>query len=255
MAFDPINDLERSLVKAATDPAHRPQFYRDFVGADIFVVQRGPAPVAEEHRALSKGETLELITCEHEGKTVLPIFSSLPRLQVFIKKEACYLAMKASDFLQVTQGTTLMLNPGSDYGKEFTAKEVASILDGSLWKPSERWVVQKKTTVHIGQPASYPSELVTALSRYFQKTRQVKRAYLAHYFNPERDEKAHTLIAIEVSGDWDQVAAGAGIVANGVLVPDPPVDFTPITGEAGFKDYFRQGIKPFYEKKKFLGLF
>ena len=50
MAFDPINDLERSLVKAATDVAHRPQFYRDFVGADVFVIQNGPEQTAVQHR-------------------------------------------------------------------------------------------------------------------------------------------------------------------------------------------------------------
>ena len=83
----------------------------------------------------------------------------------------------------------------------------------------------------------------------------VKRAYLAHFFDPERDQKPHTLIAIESTGDWDQTAAGAGLIARNVAVPDPPVDFMPITGKGGIEDYFRQGIKPFYEKKKFLGLF
>ena len=39
--FEPVNDLERSLMKVATDPAFRPQFHRDLLDADIFVVNGG----------------------------------------------------------------------------------------------------------------------------------------------------------------------------------------------------------------------
>jgi F0F1-type ATP synthase membrane subunit a len=59
------------------------------------------------------------------------------------------------------------------------------------------------------------------------------RAYLAHFFNPERDEKPHTLIGVETTGDWNSVMSGAGIVARDVPIPDPPVDFLQITGKGG----------------------
>jgi len=31
MTIEPENELEKSLVQAATDPSHRPQFYKDFI--------------------------------------------------------------------------------------------------------------------------------------------------------------------------------------------------------------------------------
>lgn len=255
MAFDPVNDLERSLIKAASDPAHRPQFYRDFMKSQVCVVEHGPLRCRAGIRTLREGERLALRTFERNGHTIIPIFTSLPRLQAFIKEEVSYLAMNTPALLELTKGATLVLNPGSDYGKEFTSDEVALILEGSFGKPSERYVVQKPTQVLLGQPANYPCDLAAALTRYFLTNRRVKRAYLVHFFNPARDEKPHTLIAIEVSGDWDEVAADAGLVAGQVPIPDPPVEFMQISGKGGIEDHFRQDVKPFYVRtKKFLGL-
>jgi hypothetical protein len=247
MPFDPLNDLERSLIAAAKDPAHRPQFYRDFLSSDIFVIEDAPPGESTGPRAIQKGSQISLLTYERDGNRIIPIFSSLPRMQTFIKREASYIAMPAPDFLKMTRGATLVLNPGCDYGKEFTPGEIASILDGSLWRPTDVYTTPKQTRVLIGQPANYPTELVAAVTRYFQTMPQVTRAYLAHFFNPDRDQKAHTLIAIEVTGDWDEVSSGAGLVAREVKVPDPPVDFLQLTGKPGLEEHFKT-LKPFYEK-------
>ena len=247
MAFDPQNDLERSLMQASEDAAQRPQFYQDFLKADLFAIEEGP-PRQSGPLALAKGAPVTLMTFNREGHTIVPIFSSLPRMQAFIKKEVNYVAMKTPDFLNMTKGTTLVLNPGSDYGKEFTAAEIASILDGSFWRPTDSYVTQQASKVLIGQPANYPSELVAALGRYFQTAPQVKRAFLAHYFNPERDQKPHTLIAVEVTSDWEEVLSNAGVVTQTVRIPDPPVDFLQITGQAGVEEHFKT-VKPFYEKQ------
>jgi hypothetical protein len=159
--------------------------------------------------------------------------------------------LNALEFMKITRGADLILNPGSEFGKEFTKAEIESLLDGSIWKPSERYVAKEETKIMIGQPSNYPKELMDALARYFRKTKEVKRAYLAHFFNPERDEKPHTLIGVEMSGDWDLVMSGAGMVARDVHIPDPPVDFIQITGKGGVEDYFKRDCKPFYERKLF----
>lgn len=253
MAFEPQNKLERSLMRAAVDPASRPQFYRDFIESDIFIIEYGPPPARPGRKVLEKGYQLRIQPIEINGKPYLPIFSSLPRLQAFLRHEAGYIALNALEFLKITQGADLILNPGAEYGKEFLASEIAAILDGSIWQPQDRYIVQKETNVMIGQPVNYPRELVEALVRLYKKRREVKRAWLAHFYNPERDEKPHTLIALEVSGNWDQISAETGIVIQGVPVPDPPVDVLQITGRGGIEEYFIK-TKPFYEKKT-LGLF
>lgn len=194
MPFDPQNNLEESLIKASSDPAHRPQFYKDLAGSDVFIVQEGPPPESSGKKVLSEGMSLQLRNIEWEGRPYIPVFSSLPRLQAAIQEEVGYLALNALEFMKITQGAELLLNPGSDYGKAFTKDEIASILDGSIWKPTEQFVVQKETQVMIGQPSNYPAKLVEALTRYFKRTKEVKKAYIAHFFNPEHNEKPHTLI-------------------------------------------------------------
>ncbi len=254
MAFEAQNEFEKSLIKAASDPAHRPQFYKDLVRSDLFIVQEGPPPETSGKRVLEEGMSLQLRNIEWEGKPYIPVFSSLAQLQGAVQEEVGYLALNALEFMKITRGAELLLNPGSDYGKAFTRDEIASLLDGSMWQPSEQYTAKKDTQVMIGQPSNYPSVLADALVRYFKKTKAVKRAYLAHFFNPENDEKPHTLIAVEVAGDWNSVMAGAGMVARDVEVPDPPVDFLQVTGQSGLEDFFKGDIKPFYERK-FLGLF
>ena len=254
MSFDPQNPLERSLMQAATDPAHRPQFYRDVAESDLFVIQEGPPPEASGRAVLQQGMSIQIQHVDWNGKPFIPVFSSLRRLQGFLREEASYLALNAIEFMKITRGAEFILNPGSEYGKEFTREEIASLIDGTLWQPSERYVAEKSTEVMLGQPSNYPTELVAALSRYFKNTKEVKRAWLAHFFNPDRNEQPHTLICVEVSGDWDRVMAGAGMVAQAVQVPDPPVDFIPMTGLAGVEDYFRKECQPFYQRKLF-GIF
>ena len=250
MAFDPQNLLEQSLMQAASDPAHRPQFYRDLASADVFIIQEGPIE-SPGGAVLKQGQTVRIRHMESNGKNYIPVFSSLPRLQAVLREEAAFLSMNAIELMKLTRGAEFILNPGSDYGKEFTKGEIASIVDGSIWQPTESYVAKKDEQVRIGQPANYPTELASALARYFKTQKGVKRAFLAHFFNPQQDEKPHTLIAIEFSGDWNPIMAGAGMVAQGVKVPDPPVDFLAMTGNGGIEDYFRKDCKPFYERKRF----
>lgn len=250
MSFDPQNLLEQSLMQAASDPAHRPQFYRDLASADVFIIQEGPIE-APGGTVLKEGQTIRIRHMELDGKTYIPVFSSLPRLQAVIREEVTFVAMNAIELMKIIRGAEFVLNPGSDYGKEFTKEEIASIVDGSIWHPTESYLAKKDEQVRIGQPANYPTELASALARYFKSQKGVKRAFLAHFFNPQQDEKPHTLIAVEFSGDWNPIVAGAGMVTQGVKIPDPPVDFLAMTGKGGIEDYFRKDCKPFYERKRF----
>lgn len=234
-------------MRAATDPAHRPNFCRDVLDSDIFVIQDKRSAGAQGLREFQAGEEVALRTWEQDGKKFAAIFSSLDRLREFVQVESGYLQMKARDFMELTLGTTLVLNPGSEYGKEFLPTEIESMLDGSIWKPREIITIEKETKVFIGQPANYPHELVDALVRYFETASNVQRAYLAHIYHPDRNEKSHTLIAVEVDGEWEQATEGVGTIVDTVNVPDPPVDFMRVGGKGGKNDLPLELMKLFYE--------
>jgi SseB protein C-terminal domain len=109
------------------------------------------------------------------------------------------------ELLKITRGARLILNPGSDFGKELLPEEVESIIDGSILRPRESYVVDRPTQVMLGQPARYPTELVEVLKRVFKRHDGVRAAFLAHFVNPAKDATAHTLIAIDAAGDWDRI--------------------------------------------------
>lgn len=255
MAFEAQNELERSLVRAASDPAHRPQFYRDLVAAKLLVVQEGvPPPDGPREMTVTAGISIQLQHLEYEGRPCIPVFSSLARLQEFVTEPVTYLAFDTLDFLQMTAGTGLLLNPGADYGKEITADEARSIVDGSIWRPESTHVTERETQVLLGHPARYPHELVDALKRLFAKDKRVQRAWVAHFHDPSRGDPPHTLIALQASDAYEAIAAEVGVVAGSVSIPDPPVDVMPVGQGSGLDGYFLKESKPFY-RKRLLGIF
>ena len=168
------NKLEESLIKASEDASHRPQFYKDFLEADVFIIEESSSLRKEGDITLEKDEELRLMSIDIEGKPYLPIFSSLQRLQSAIEEEVSYIAINSLEFLKMTQGAEIILNPGADFGKEFTQSEITSILDGSIWKPSESYVAKKDTQILLGQPSNYPHELVKELAKLFKHIKRVK---------------------------------------------------------------------------------
>lgn len=259
--FVPENEMERLLVQASTDPVARPRFYEGLLHSAVIVLPNGPPlsaegdpvelPVEGGSVMFPTGTKIGFQPVQNGSRSLLPIFSSLPRLQRFSQVEVRWLEMPAREFFTLTQGQEVVLNPGSDYGKEFTVTEIEQMLTG--WKPSKTYVTQKEVQVRLGQPARYPSALIEALSRLFSGIREVECAYLAHLDNPDQGDPPHTLIGIKATGDWNKIAAQAGIVLAGIEIPDPPVDFFRMGGTGGPNDYLLT-TKPFYTRKLF-GLF
>jgi hypothetical protein len=242
--FEPNNELERSLMKAASEPEHRAQFYRDFLASEILILPVGDLPEIKDG-IVQTGTNLSLQHFEANGKSYLPFFSSLPRLQAAIREEREYLKLAVRPFLEMTRGALLLLNPGSDYGKEFLPDEVSRLLDGSIFQP-QRHVVERATQVLIGQPAKYPTQLVEALRRLYAKLPKVRAAYLAQHFDPSRDKTPGLLIALETAGDWDQIVSESGICVQGLTPDHDHTDFVELQ-KSGLRGHFAQ-VKPFYKQ-------
>ncbi|MEO8671831.1 MAG: enhanced serine sensitivity protein SseB C-terminal domain-containing protein [Tahibacter sp.] len=252
MPFEPQNELESALVRATTDAAERPRFLREFLDAQIFLIREGEGPPVEREGMLQAGEKLALASWTIEGLDWLPVFSSLPRLEAALREPRAYLRMATRDFLDITRGANVVLNPNADYGKFFPAHEVSALLAGNLGMGEVR-VAQQETKVLLGSPANMPQSLLDALTRLFQQRRDVKRAWVAHYHESGSDIPPHTLIGLEIDGDERAIVADAGVVAHSVTVPEPPVDIYVLQGTTGLADYFL-GAKPFY-RRKWLGIF
>ncbi|MEC0238546.1 enhanced serine sensitivity protein SseB C-terminal domain-containing protein [Paenibacillus dokdonensis] len=250
MSFEATNTLEEKLAKAVNEPSARPDFYNELRNSEIYTIQGGTTPV-QEKTELTAGQSVQLLSVEMNGKRYVPIFSSLSRMQDFIKEPVQYLAINALHFFELTKGADILLNPGSPFGKEFSAREIESILDGSVFNAPEAYVVEKNTQTMIGPPSEPPSELLAELSTLFERLKNVICAYNAQSFNPRTDRAPRTLIAVSYIGKGDNIIAEAGKVAESVQVQFPPVEFIELNGSSGLESYFESQGKPFYLKETF----
>ena len=132
MPFAPNNDLERSLVKAHADDAHREQFYSDLMASDVFVIQHGDhLPKSGEAFAMGPGDTVTLGWLKQGDRSYIPFFTSLDALQLMTRDSVNYLKINARAFFEMTRGSWLALNAFSDFGTEFSPEVVTTILDGA----------------------------------------------------------------------------------------------------------------------------
>src|SRR4051812_7977250 len=131
MPFISENELEQALVKAAKNPAAGPEFYRLLLDSNLLVMGTAEGMEnASEEFSLSPASKLNLITGLKDGAQYLPVFSSMPRMQEFVKQETKFLSIRGRDLLDITRGAPVILNPASEYGKELSAKEILQLLDG-----------------------------------------------------------------------------------------------------------------------------
>ncbi|MBI3464395.1 MAG: enhanced serine sensitivity protein SseB C-terminal domain-containing protein [Planctomycetes bacterium] len=253
--FTPVNELERLLIDAASDPAARPKFYRALPEHELFVITEGRKPEREHQITLTEETPLKLRMIELEGKLHIPIFTAVERISAVVDAEVGFVAMKGRDLLNLLRDKDLVMNPGSEYGKLLTQQEVNAIVDGSIFSPQETPDVGGKRVV-LGQPNDYPRHITEALRRFFVQQREVKAAYLGHAFIPDIDKEPHTLIGIEVAGNWRRVVEEAGLVVREVAKAGEVVDFVQV--HPGDTDtigaYLQRETKPFYKRKLF-GLF
>jgi hypothetical protein len=192
MLFIPENELERALVKAVKNPAATADFYRLLLASDLLVLGTAQGlEGATEAFTLAPGNNLNLITGLKDGHRYLPVFSSVPRMQEYVKQECKYLSINGRALLDLIRGAPVTLNPASEYGKELTAEQVGQLLGPS--RP-QRTIVSE---------AEYPVPLVEALTRVFAANTLVEAARMIQVTFADRAQEPHPLVGIEASPSID----------------------------------------------------
>lgn len=246
---NPSNDLERKLMLAADNPASRPEFYEALMTSDVYVIGLTDSE-GEEISTIPTGAKLSIVNLEkNDGTPIIPFFTSLEALQRALKEESKYVALPAKSFFEMTLGSFLMLNPASSYGKEFFPDEIHALLETGMNQAPQTRVVQKETKVLLGQPANYPSEMVSALTSLLAKHSAVKAAYLCLMHDPSTSEKPSLVVGFDGDRDLAEAMREAGSVAADTVPKGELVDFVVLKkGESGISNYMLKSVKPFYER-------
>ena len=246
---DPSNDLERKLMLAAGNPASRPDFYKALMASEVLVIgftdSEGKGPIT-----VPAGSKLSIMNWKkNDGTPIIPFFTSLEALQRSLKEESKILALPARNFFELTLGSFLILNPASPYGKEFFPNEIQALLETGMNNAPQTRVVQKETKVLLGQPANYPTEMVSALSALLAKRPAVKAAYLCIMHDPSSAEKPSLVVGFEGETGLAEAMKEAGTVAADTAPKGEFVDFTVLKrGEQGISNYMFNSVIPFYER-------
>lgn len=246
----PELSLETLLQKSAEDSSLRHDFYKKLLTENLIVITE-KTNTAEGKTTLQKDTQVNIVTLK-DGK--IPIFTSKERIfdNGVVKEQVEYLEMKSKILFEITKGSTLILNPFSDYGKEFLPVEIEGILNGSILKYQDKEITLKeKTPVQIGQPAVYPTEMINALKSFFASKSSINAAYVGwiHYSNS--DDPPHYIFGIDGDGDINEIKKEAGKLVKGFLISGEFVDFIEIDKESPISQYFLEDTNPFYKNENY----
>ncbi len=247
---EPESKLDRLLRLASTEPAHRPEFCQHLLDSLAYVIgSTGDDELGEKY--LDKGSSISLQSWERpDGTSVIPFFTSLLHLQKSVETESNYLELPVRILFEMTLGSELMINPNSEYGKEFLPDEVASLLQNGIGQETQQRVIEHETEILIGEPDKYPSIMIDSLTTLFSKHDCVAAAYLALIQDEGEDEVPNLIIGLQGEGDLDRVIQEAAAVAWDTTDEDEIVDFITLGEDEddGISEYFFNESKPFYDR-------
>ncbi|WP_130831033.1 enhanced serine sensitivity protein SseB [[Erwinia] mediterraneensis] len=239
-----MNRLEEVLKLAATEPAHRPEFFQLLLAADAWI------PGESSAAQLDASTPVDLQHWEKEdGTSIIPFFSSEEAMAEATSDEQSYVRMPVRTLFEMTLGETLFLNPKLPTGKEFTAAEIAHLLDETGNALSEQKVLEGGHQLLLSEVAEPPAQMIDSLTQLFSKYKQVRRAFVAS-IRESADEQPNLLIGIEADSDIEAIIQAAGSVATDTLPDDAPVDICQVVAEdRGISHFFTAHIPPFYERR------
>lgn len=163
-AFEPLNNLERLLMAAASGGgAERAAFEGAVAEAELWVV-----PAAGE----TAPDVLRLRTVALEGRPATAVFTARERALKSIP-EGEPAAWPGRALLEVIRANPAVLNPGHGYGVRWSPDAMADLIGRPNPLPAERYPTE------VARPARTPPGLVEALSRELGADPAVKAAWLA----------------------------------------------------------------------------
>jgi len=244
------DNLEALLKKAAESPTYRDEFLKKLLDEELFIITMGNSVGHEGYVKLEKDTTVNVLELKNG---CIPIFTSTDRIfdKGIVKNKVNFIAVKGKELFSWFSGKTLMLNPYSDYGKEFLPDEIQSLLSGTYFNKGIRHIkIEKDTPARIGIPSVYPTAMADALSKVFSDRNDVVGAYLAFIHYPETKEPPHYIFGIDTKGDWAEITKAASAAISDFLADNEFVDFSQMDKTDFITDYLKNKIKPFYTKRK-----
>ena len=116
------NELETLLEQAATEPAHRPAFFRTLLESTVWV----PGTAAEGEQVV-EDSALDLLHWEKDdGTSVIPFFTSLEALQEAVEDEQTFVVMPVRTLFEMTRADAVPQRQTTDRERVYSARNQPS---------------------------------------------------------------------------------------------------------------------------------
>jgi hypothetical protein len=166
--FEPENDLERSLIRAVNEPAHRPDFLLRMFNAQTYlamVVEGGPLPASPDGRVvIPPGATVTPKTLHEGHQEYLQFFTSLSRARARGKGQFLIAPMVTRELFERHFGKHFMLNPGYEHAQKFSSDDVNRMLAGQFGAPVAPPAVSLPPDFPTQPPAPKPDLVVPTVA-------------------------------------------------------------------------------------------
>lgn len=234
-------DVEHLLQAAANDPVQRPAFNDALLSGDVYVLGVVEGDVVGGVAGV--GTSLRLATTADGDGPLTPFFTSEAALQRYLGarpgSDPRFVRLGCRPFLEMTKGSRLALNLGSDYGKHFVPAEVEALLAGREPGVTTE-VLQAERQVFVGAAAHVPPDLPKVLTRFLE-TRPVEAAHLGWIAHPD----GHTgYLMLVVAADSEAAMSGFGALAIGDVTGGETLDVMVLT--PGSDSPFLQSVPRFF---------
>jgi hypothetical protein len=144
-----------------------------------------------------------------------------------------------------------VLNPGSDYGKDYTPGEVARMLAGDFDLSGPQAVTtQAPQQIMLAHPSEIPTALIEALAREFAGVKSVRGAWLMLAMRGGEAEQSW-MLGVDHTGAWLEVRDAIGRAIVGDILGGRVLDAMPLDGSS-LAVTLRTGIPVTAAKRGFL---
>lgn len=242
--FQPENDIERALVRACEEPGARVAFLKAFLDAELAfaLVDSGNA---------REGYVVPEVSDERGA--FVPVFTAESRVKAMFGEET--LMVVRQSFRQIVgqiEDASFVLNPGSDYGREFTAEDVAALLKGDFERAAEGFEPDEDDEddappAMVGRATPAPTHLTRPLAALFAGMPEVSAAHVAQAVFADKNGVKRLVIGVSAAGDLDAVFERVADVLGDVAKPTDVIDFVSVPGSP-LDGYFERDADPFYRK-------
>jgi hypothetical protein len=125
-----MNQLEQQLKSAIENPSQVQAFIKCLMDAEVYCLGHLVEDEHHEHTGnCSHDSEVSIIHWEDtRGNIFVPFFTSLDAMVDIVGEDEPYLCIRGKNFLALTEGETLLLNPESDLEWSFSTEEVREIL-------------------------------------------------------------------------------------------------------------------------------